>query len=104
MPFPAIPAILGASTVVGGHLTRHTILRGAQSGLAQFGQALPFGAGYSFGTYLGFPKNYEQKNLKSTTLTIKRPKKMPYYRRTRKIRVWSRKYRRYIWVYPRRRY
>lgn len=108
MPFPAIPAILGASTVVGGHVTKQAIISGAKSGLGQFGQSLPFGAGYSLGTYLGFPKNYQQSdgNTNKQVITFNN-KKMPYYTRysrPRKIRVWSRKYRRYIWVYPRRRY
>lgn len=110
MPFPAIPTILGASTVVGGHLTRQTILSGARSGFSQFGQALPFGAGYSLGTYLGFPKNYQTpQSSNSTTFYVNN--KMPYgyyprrrysrygrysrFRRSRYSRYGRRYYRRY---------
>lgn len=66
-----------------------------------FAQSLPFGAGYSFGTYLGFPKNYgDTTNFKKTQTVYLNRKEMPYGQR--KIRVWSRRYRKYIWVYPRR--
>lgn len=108
MPFPAIPAILGASTVVGGHLTRATVISGARSGLGQFAQALPFGAGYSFGTYIGFPKNYQSKGL--TTKQVFIHSKMPYgrryYGRYRRYSRYSRfgrsRYRRYGRRYYRR--
>lgn len=100
MPFPAIPAILGASTLVGGHITRQAIVSGARSGLGQFGQSLPFGAGYSLGTYLGFPKNYSQGNSYNRTSTYYL--QMPYgyyprrrYRRSRYPRYPRRSYRRY---------
>lgn len=55
MVFPILPAILGAGIRFG--LTATSL----RSGVATFAGALPFGAGYSFGTYLGFPKNYQSR-------------------------------------------
>lgn len=112
MPFPAIPALLGVSTVVGGHITRQAVLSGARSGLSQFGQSLPFGAGYSLGTYLGFPKNYQQRNTyKHQSFTLYGNKMAYGYSRRKTFsyrwsrwfnkRVYSRKYRRNIYVHSR---
>lgn len=64
---------------------------------------LAFGGLYSAGTYIGFPKNWAPKELKEKVQFISLDNSMYGYprRRTRKIRVWSKRYRRYVWVYPR---
>ena len=35
---------------------------GLRTGMSQFASSLPFGAGYSLGTYLGFPGNYQNRS------------------------------------------
>lgn len=72
--------------------------QGLREAAKQFATSLPFGVGYSLGTYLGFPKNYsQQSSYQSQPVRYL----MPYPQR--KIRVWSRRYRKYVWVYPRKR-
>lgn len=69
----------------------------AKHAVSQFVQAVPFGAGYSFGTYVGFPKNYSHNGLnRETTINLS----MPYYRRNyygryRRRRYGYRSYRRW---------
>lgn len=108
--------VIGALAPALGHLARIGVTStSARSAAGTFAQSLPFGAGYSFGTYIGFPKNYQSNNYNKTKVFYL-SKKMPYGRRSYsrynrrpsygagKVRVWSKKYRRYIYVYPRRRY
>lgn len=104
MAFPLIPLALGFSTVVGGHLTRQVAISGIRHGLGTFGQGVPFGAGYSLGTYLGFPKNFQEKSSYASTKIIRvmpygysRYPRRRYYRRRRSYgyRRYSRYYRRY---------
>jgi len=109
MPFPLLAGILGASTVVGGHLTRQFVVSGARKGLGTFAQALPFGAGYSFGTYIGFPKNYARvsNTYRGQTISFNEDR-MSYYQnrrysqgynryppRRRRYRRYNRRYRSY---------
>lgn len=111
MAFGILPMILGASTIVGGHLTRQTITSGLRSGLGQFGQSLPFGAGYSLGTYLGFPKNYkgDSKAYKpkiysmSNNMAYGKTRKWFSYRRTQWYwkPTYHRKLRRTVYTHPR---
>lgn len=96
----ALPAIAVAS----GHAARIGITSsGMRSFGAQFVQSLPFGAGYSLGTYIGFPKNYQNKkyNTKGRSYYL-----MPYgyyprrrygrrYYNRRRPRYYRRSYRRY---------
>lgn len=84
--------ILARVAMAGGGLTAKSPLANAVSGAS-------FGAPYAFSTYVGFPGNYQRKTYKRTNSSYIRTK-MPYG--TRKIRIWSNRYRRYIWVYPRR--
>ncbi len=93
MPFGALaPAI--------GHLARFGVTaQSGRSALGQFAQALPFGAGYSFGTYVGFPKNYYKKNSlrnRYNTLITRVNASMPFGR------SYSRRYSRRYSRYPRR--
>lgn len=94
--------ILGALGSALGHASRIGITATSlRSAGGTFAQSLPFGAGYSLGTYLGFPKNYQNSttNFNRTQVLYLNRNSMPY---GRKIRVWSRRLRRYVWVYPRR--
>ncbi len=65
MPVPLV-AGLGLASFAGrlgvGQLTRRTIGIGARTG----GQSLIFGGGYSLGTYLGFPGNYQSRGGSNT--------------------------------------
>lgn len=92
MAFPLVAGALGLSTVIGGHITRQVAMSGLRQGLTQFGTALPFGAGYSFGTYVGFPKNYSSQS-KNTTHVYKLTMPFGYYRRRRFRRYGYRRYR-----------
>lgn len=101
MVLPFLPAIAGHALRFG--LTSSS----ARSALGTFAQSLPFGAGYSFGTYIGFPKNYQSRSartLKTNTITINN-NKMPYRRYSRYSRYsrypTRRRYSRYM---PRRVY
>lgn len=92
MVFPV--AMLGAASIIGGHAARIGITSASLRGFSgQFVQSLPFGAGYSLGTYLGFPKNYQQKgsNSKVSHVYLNR---MPYgyYPRRRSYRRYGRRY------------
>lgn len=89
MAFPLAAMMLGASTIVAGQLTKQTVQSGLKSGLGQFAGSLPFGAGYSLGTYLGFPKNYQ---LSSTNQFNKNP---TYYLGMPYGRYYNRRYSRY---------
>lgn len=85
-------------------------------GNTSLGQATQFGIGYGAATNIGYNvSNQLTSGLrpvntagKTVQYRLDKEDRMPYYRnnyqRQRKIRVWSRRYRRYIWVYPRRRY
>lgn len=62
--------MLGAASVLGGHAARLGITSAGVRGFGgQFVQSLPFGAGYSLGTYLGFPKNYQQRQSSYSRLS-----------------------------------
>jgi hypothetical protein len=107
MPFLA--PIIGAAGIIGGHTARIGITSsGVRSFGSQFVQSLPFGAGYSLGTYLGFPKNFQENSgFQSTKIAGELfYNEMPYYR-TRYSRYGRRRYtyrygRRYYRRYPRR--
>ena len=106
MPFPIIPAVLGVSTVVGGHFTRATVTLGISKGVGQFAGSLPFGAGYSLGTYLGFPKNFQvssgKDKRKSYYLNTMPYGYYPRRRYSRYGRRYGRRYSRYGRRYYRR--
>lgn len=99
--------------LVAGHVSRFGLSTVMKQGSGQFVQALPFGAGYSLGTYLGFPKNYQSKssNRLKSSFTINNNMPMGSYRRTRKFsfrrtswfnrRVYNRKYRRFVYIHRR---
>lgn len=67
----------------------------------QFVKAIPFGAGYSFGTYAGFPKNYMNSNQNFNTNVQLYHSNMPFNRRTGRWYPY-RGYRRYFRRYRRR--
>lgn len=92
--------LITASSFAGQAATNILGRSAVKEGISQFTKALPFGSGYAFGTYIGFPGNYNRKSYNSRVSTFSLD--MPYG--SGKIRVWSRKYRRYVWVYPRRSY
>ena len=99
MVFPLAIAGLFAS-----HALRLGITSGGlRTGVSQFASSLPFGAGYSFGTYLGFPKNYTRKSYKRLVSTNNMPFGRGYgrYQSRRYSRYPSRRYNSYM---PRRRY
>ena len=56
MVFPLVAAAAGHALRFGLTSSSLRIAGGT------FAQALPFGAGYSFGTYLGFPGNYKKRS------------------------------------------
>lgn len=89
-----------ALTGSGKSLLEQALYPKTDAGNRTFGPLL-YGALYSGGTYLGFPKNYQQYSNNGTTYISLDKKMYNYPRRQRKIRVWSKKYRRYVWVYPR---
>ena len=67
-----ISMVAGAAVPILGAISGHTARIGITSGGlrsfgGQFAQSLPFGAGYSLGTYLGFPKNYQSQPIGSNT-------------------------------------
>lgn len=67
---------------------------------------LLYGAFYSGGTYLGFPKNYYSTNTQyynTPTFYLNSESKMPYYRRNY-YRRYGRRYSRYGGRYARGRY
>ncbi len=77
MPF-FLPLLAGAS-VLGGHAVRMGITSASVRGAAsQFAQSLPFGAGYSLGTYLGFPKNFQPKESRNYNNQSNSLELMPY--------------------------
>lgn len=98
-----------------GHLARFGITSTSlKAGAGQFAQALPFGAGYSFGTYVGFPKNYQnsgKQNYASYSMQSgntmnynnRRTKKWFSFRKTRWYwkPTYHRKMRRTVYVHPR---
>ncbi len=52
--------LIATAGAVGGHLARFGVTSASlRTAGGTFAQSLPFGAGYSFGTYIGFPKNYQ---------------------------------------------
>lgn len=75
-----------------------------------FGQASAFGAGY--GAFTNISYNLSDNFLTTgfrpaktyTPKQINLQSKMPYGQYPRKRRVWSTRYRRYIYVYPRKTY
>ena len=70
MVFPLIPAIAG-------HALRFGITStSARSALGTFGQSLPFGIGYSFGTYVGFPGNYQSRRRSAISVNTGRTTKL----------------------------
>lgn len=76
-------------------------------GTNPFAQSAQFGLGYGGFTAIGYnlvPQFGKRSTNKVQRLSLNN--EMPYgsYRRTRKIRVWSKRYRRYIWVVPRKTY
>lgn len=90
---PLIAGTIGSAIAATG---RKTIIKNVVSGFT-------FGAPYAFGTYIGFPGNYNRKTYSKTSSRY--VQEMPYGQRyQRKQRVWSRRLRRYIWVLPSRRY
>lgn len=100
-----------------GHLTRIGITSSsARSAAGTFAQSLPFGAGYSFGTYVGFPGNYKSKYDRTQTINLTPAKSNMYHNRNyrtggRKFsfrrtswfnkRVYNRKYRKYVFIHRR---
>jgi hypothetical protein len=106
---PILPAIAGNVARIG--LTASS----AKSFGGQVAQSFPFGVGYASGTYVGFPGNYQSKQGLSRAKTYyisdrKMPgRKFSMYRTSWfNKRVYSRKYRKYIYVHKynayRRRY
>lgn len=85
-----VQAVLVPLTLA-GHFARAGITTASLTKAAStFAQSLPFGAGYSLGTYLGFPKNYQNFNrysYKSQKFTIDKSKNMAYGKSTR-FRKW----------------
>ncbi len=80
MVFPL--AVLGAASVIGGHAARIGITSAhARQFAGTFAQSLPFGAGYSFGTYVGFPKNYQSTSYYARGSSVNLGTGMPYGRR-----------------------
>lgn len=116
MALGAIPiigsAIAGATPMILNISSKTSKFYG-KYGNTSLGQASQFGLGYGLSTNVGYNLSSHyitgQSNRQSS---FNRPQNlnlsMAYgyrnYGRSRKIRVWSRRYRRYIWVYPRRRY
>ena len=103
MVIPFIPALVG-------HAARFAITgTSLKASAGTFAQALPFGAGYSFGTYLGFPKNYQSRSSgfqKSSNMSFSLDNQMPYgsgYGRPRYSRYGRSRYSRYQ-PFRRRRY
>lgn len=104
--------MLGVLAPVAGHFARFGITSGSlKVGAGQFAQALPFGAGYSAGTYLGFPGNYQNKNYNRQPVTYRlgmnyqnKYKKWFSFRRTSWYSkpLYHRKMRRTVYVHPRR--
>jgi hypothetical protein len=96
-------ASLGA---FGGHAARIGITStGLRSFGSQFAQSVPFGAGYSFGTFIGFPKNYNPATGSYTrTHQVWYPNMAfgSFYQPRRYRRYRSRRYRRYSNRYYRR--
>lgn len=73
-----------------------------KTGNRSFGPLL-YGGLYSGGTYLFYPGNYlPRKSYKRSTTSLNLDMPGRNYSRTGKIRVWSSRFRKYIWVYPRR--
>ena len=112
MVIPLLPAIIGHGARIG--ITSASVKAGA----GQFAQSLPFGAGYSLGTFVGFPKNYQgqpTKLYKAQQITFNQGNKMAYGRQ--RIRKWfsfrktawywkptyHRKLRRTVYTHPQRR-
>lgn len=108
---------VGALGILGGHASRIGITSASlKAGAGQFAQSLPFGAGYSLGTYLGFPKNYQSKVTggtrgKTYILDVsKQNKKMRgkwySFKRTRYYwkATYHRKMRRTVYTHPKRRF
>lgn len=103
--------------LIAGHAARMGITQASiKGGAGQFAQSLPFGAGYSLGTYLGFPKNYQSsdRNTNKVQRFILDENKMAYGR-TRKWfsfkrtswywkPTYHRKLRRTVYTHPKRRY
>lgn len=87
---------LAIAGLFGAHALRFGITAGGlRTGMSQFASSLPFGAGYSLGTYLGFPGNYASRNryqkpIRGSTIY----NTMPYGRYGRS-RYPSRRYSRY---------
>ena len=112
MVLPLLPAIIGHGARIG------ITAKSAKAFGGQFAQSLPFGVGYSAGTYIGFPGNYQNKfrgkSYKPITLTLNEKKGMAYGRQrkwysTYKTRwfwkpVFHRKLRRMVYTHPNRRY
>lgn len=69
-----LQALVPIAGYIGGHAARIGVTGSGVRGFAgTFAQSLPFGAGYSFGTYVGFPKNYQPSktyNKQSPTFTL----------------------------------
>ncbi len=87
-------------------ITRFAATTQARAMTSTFAQSLPFGVGYSFGTYLGFPGNYRQNSATLSTGSRQVSlSKVPYRRRASYS---SSRYSRYprssYSRYPRRRY
>lgn len=96
-----------------GHMARLGVTSAsAKGGLGQFAQSLPFGAGYSLGTYLGFPKNYSTSSKGYQPISFTLDNDMAYNRnRSRRrwfsfnrtgwynSRTWHRRMRRYVYVH-----
>lgn len=81
-----IPPAIGA---LGANFARIGITSATMKAnlIPNFVQSLPYGAGYSLGTYLGFPKNYSNNTNKQAKTYYLR---MPYY-----YSRYPRRYRRY---------
>ena len=109
---------LALAGLFGAHALRFGITSsGLRTGMSQFASSLPFGAGYSLGTYLGFPGNYQSRSrsrsFKSKSIVINN---MPYgrsysrygrssrYSRYGRGRRYTPRYSRYMPYRSRRRY
>lgn len=92
MPLP-IAGLIATGGILGGHLSRHVVMSGFRTAGSQFIQSLPFGAGYSLGTFIGFPRNYQSKSSNRGITRINLD--MAYYRRYGGYRRYGRYGRRY---------
>lgn len=113
------PTIMSIGSKVGKGLSKNY----GKYGNTPIGQASQFGLGYGAMTNVGYNlsnegltkqwrtqypsgkiSSYELNPMYGRNYNNGYARYNGYYSNRGKIRVWSKKYRRYIWVYPRRRY